>query len=205
MALPVFLWIISKPYFLQLAKITQLNHNLRHFKYNKDLFDTAVMGQPKFAVPAAEWSIVLGNAEANNIITMVSSPYCQPCAKAHAQIDEAINNLDNIQVRIVFVGKNNDEKDTKTQVHRHLMALNELPDKTIIKNALHDWYAQKQKNYDEWAKAYQIDFNPDANDKLDKQKAWVDLAEIKATPTLLVNGYKLPRTYQLHELKYMLD
>jgi len=209
MALPVFLWIISKPYFLQLAKITQLNHNLRHFKYNKDLFDTAVMGQPKFAVPAAEWSIVLGNAEANNIITMVSSPYCQPCAKAHAQIDEAINNLDNIQVRIVFVGKNNDEKDTKTQVHRHLMALNELPDKTIIKRALHDWYIQKQKNYDVWAKAYPVPIAIGINNnrhKLEEQKAWVDLAGIKATPTLLVNGYKLPRQiYQLNELKYMLD
>jgi thiol-disulfide isomerase/thioredoxin len=196
----------AKRYLLRYARLAPLIQQLRKLKYNKELFDAALKEQPKYAIPGEEWSIVLGNVEANNIITMVSNPYCQPCAKAHAKLDEALNNLDNIQIRIVFVGKNNsDEKSIKTQVHRHLMALNELTDRTIIKNALHDWYAQKHKNYDEWAKAYPVIFNPDTHYKLEKQKEWVEMAEIKATPTLLVNGYRLPHTYQLHELKYMLD
>jgi len=203
--LPVFAWVVLKPYLLQYARLTPLNNNLRHFKYNKELFDAAVMGQPKFATPGADYSIVLGNAEANNIITMISNPYCQPCAKAHAQIDEALNNFEDMQVRIIFVGKSNtDENNTKTKVHRHLMALNELADRAIIKNALHDWYEQKQKNYDAWAKVYPVTLNPENNYKLDKQKAWCDMAGISGTPTFLINGYRLPKTYQLHELKYML-
>jgi protein-disulfide isomerase len=204
MLLPVFLWVISKPYLLRLTKVSPLTDQLRKFKYNKELFDAALKEQPKYAVPAHEWSIVLGNVEASNVITMVSNPYCQPCAMAHSQLDDALVTVDDMQVRVVFTGDNSDENDKSSLVHRHLMALNELADKTIVKNALRDWYEHGQKNYDAWAKKYPIAFDPSIYYKLDKQKAWVELAEITGTPTLLLNGHRLPETYQVHELKYML-
>jgi len=204
MALPVVLWIWGKRYLLKYAELTERARQLRRLKYDKELFDAALRGQPQFATPGADWSIVLGNTEANNIITMISNPYCQPCAKAHTQIDEALNNFEDMQVRIVFMGRKPNEKNAQTPIRRHLMALNELPDKKIIKNALHDWYAQKYKDYDEWAKNYPVEVNDDNNYKLKEQRAWCRLTGITATPTILVSGYLLPETYQLHELKYML-
>lgn len=203
--IPVTIWLLLKPLFLKVQQLTALKSQLQKFKYNRELFETALKEQPKYAIPSDEWSIVLGNVEASHIITMVSNPYCQPCSRAHAQVEEALNNLGNIQVRIVFVGNNIDEKDSKTRVHRHLMKLNALPDKTIIRSALHDWYEQKQKNYDEWVKVYPVPSSANINAQLAQQKKWVDIAEISATPTLLVNGYKLPKNYQLADLKYMLE
>ena len=85
------------------------------------------------------------------------------------------------------------------------MALNESCDQAIIKNALHDWYEQKQKNYEAWAKIYPVQLNEAEFYKLDKQKAWCSLAEVSGTPTLLLNGYRLPQLYQLPDLKYMLQ
>ena len=85
------------------------------------------------------------------------------------------------------------------------MALNELPDKTIVKRALHDWYAQKQKDYNTWAKIYPIELNESNYYKLDNQKDWCAMAEVVVTPTLLLNGYRLPDAYQLPDLKYMLE
>ena len=41
--------------------------------------------------------------------------------------------------------------------------------------------------------------------KMDKQKAWCEMAEVTATPTMLLNGYRLPDLYQLPDLKYMLE
>jgi len=205
MLLPVALWVLIKPYLLQLTKVGPLTKQLRSFKYNSDMFLATLKQQPKYATPDDDWSLVLGNVEADNIITMVASPYCQPCAKAHLLIDDALNDNSNIQVRIVFVGDNTGEKDDKGRVQRHFMALNQLADKTIIKNALHHWYNDKQKDYDTWAKAYPVNLDNTATiDKLKKQKAWCDLAEIKATPTLLLNGYKLPPAYKVNDLKYML-
>jgi uncharacterized membrane protein/thiol-disulfide isomerase/thioredoxin len=203
MALPVSTWLLLKPLLLKAQQIKPLKDQLRHFKYNSELFNSMLKEQPKYVMPAEEWSIVLGDIEANNIITMVSNPYCPPCAKAHDVLDDWLNHNPDIQVRIVFTAENT-EKDIKTPVTRHLMALNQLPDKAIIKRALHDWYNQKQKDYDAWAKVYPVQLNEAVFIQLDKQKAWCDLAEIKATPTQLVNGYVLPAAYQIKDIKYML-
>jgi len=75
----------------------------------------------------------------------------------------------------------------------------------LVKQALNDWYEQKQKNYETWAKAYPVALNGVEYHKIDKQNAWCQLAEVTATPTLLLNGYRLPDLYQLPDLKYMLE
>ncbi|MEO6977602.1 MAG: vitamin K epoxide reductase family protein, partial [Mucilaginibacter sp.] len=99
---PVVLWLLLKPLLLRLQQLSPLKNQLRKFKYNTELFNNVLAAQPKYATPDDEWSIVLGNVEASNIITMVSNPYCPPCAKMHAALDELLNNNGNIQARIVF-------------------------------------------------------------------------------------------------------
>jgi predicted DsbA family dithiol-disulfide isomerase len=135
---------------------------------------------------------------------MVTNPYCPPCAKTHKLLDELLDQRGDIQARIVFTANNTDE-DIKTPVSRHLMALNELADKTIVKRALNDWYEQKQKDYKAWANVYPVELNEADFNKLDNQKDWCKMAEVTATPTLLLNGYRLPKLYQLSDLKYMLE
>ncbi len=72
------------------------------------------------------------------------------------------------------------------------------------KKALYNWYAQKQKNYTDWAKTYPLANNTKVFDRMKKQKAWCKMAEVAATPTILLNGYPLPDFYQQPDLKYML-
>jgi len=177
---------------------------LRKFKYNADLFNKMLGEQAKCTMPDEEWSIVLGNAEASNIITMVTNPYCPPCSKTHKLLDELLEQNAYVQARIVFTA-NNEDNDIKTPVSRHLMALNDLSDKTIVRKALHDWYEQKQKNYEAWAKVYPIKLEETEFYKIDRQHQWCEMAEVTATPTLVLNGYRLPDIYQLPDLKYMLE
>lgn len=201
---PIVLWISLKPMFLKLQQLQPLKQQLRTFKYNTELFNKLLSEQPKYAIPDEEWSIVLGNIESNNIIIMVTNPYCPPCAKTHKLLDELLEQRNDIQARIVFTASNRD-KDIKTPVSRHLMALQDLPNKSILRKALHDWYEQKQKNYDAWAKIYPVHLNEVEYYKIDKQKDWCQMAEVTVTPTLLLNGYRLPQLYQLPDLKYMLE
>ncbi|TWJ01536.1 thioredoxin-like protein [Mucilaginibacter frigoritolerans] len=202
--LPIILWAFVKPLFLEIQQLPPLKKQLRTFKYNNDLFNQLLTSQPKYAQPDEEWSIVLGNVEANNIITMVTNPYCPPCSATHKLLDDLLNQNGDIQARIVFTAQNIDD-DIKTPVSRHLMALNANADKANVKQALHDWYEQKQKNYNEWAKIYPVQLNEADFYKLDKQHEWCQMAEVTATPTLLLNGYRLPQIYQLPDLKYMLQ
>ncbi len=68
---------------------------------------------------------------------------------------------------------------------------------------MHDWYDEKQKNYEVWAKIYPVQLIEKDFYKLDKQKEWCTMAEVTATPTLLLNGHHLPDIYQLSDLKYL--
>ncbi|MES2109056.1 MAG: vitamin K epoxide reductase family protein [Bacteroidota bacterium] len=201
---PVILWLLLKPVLLKGQQLQPLKDQLRKFKYNSELFSRMLTDQPKFTTPDDEWSLVLGNAAAENVITMVSNPYCPPCSKTHLLLDELIEKNSNVQARIIFTADNT-ETDRKTPVARHLMALHDLPDKSIVKKAMHDWYEQKQKDYESWAKIYPVKLIEENFKKLDKQKSWCEVAEVSFTPTLLVNGYKLPNIYQLPDLRYMLE
>lgn len=202
MAMPVAAWLLLKPLLLMAQQVKPLKNQLRTFKYNSEMFHALLKEQPKYVLPSEDWSIVLGNVEGENVITMVSNPYCPPCAKTHVMLDDWLNHNPDLQARIVFTA-NNTDADIKTPVTRHLMALNRLANKTVIKRALHDWY--DQKNYETWAKAYPLELNSPDFSQLDRQKDWCRIAGIKATPTILVNGYVLPTPYQIKDIKYMLQ
>lgn len=156
--LPVAAWVLIKPLLLNGQQIHPLKVQLQRFKYNADLFEKTLSGQPKYSQPSEEWSIVLGNTSAENVITMVSNPYCPPCAKMHKALHELLEQRKDMQARIVFTATNTDD-DIKTPVSRHMMTLNGLADKNIVKQALYDWYEQKQKNYEAWAKIYPVEPN----------------------------------------------
>ncbi len=201
---PVIFWLLAKPLLLKAQQLQPLKQQLRMLKYNSELFYKMLSDQPKYTQPAEEWCIVLGSPTASNVITMISNPYCPPCSKTHQLLDELLEERSDIQARILFTA-NNTDNDIKTPISRHLVALNELPDKEKIKQALNDWYNQKQKNYEAWSKLYPVELNGVEYHKIDKQKAWCDLAEVAVTPTLLLNGYRLPDLYRLSDLKYMLQ
>jgi uncharacterized membrane protein/thiol-disulfide isomerase/thioredoxin len=197
---PIAVLVLVKSLLGSLYKSNIAEKNLRKFKYNSKVFELLLHEQPKFSLPNKDWSIVLGNEESNNIITMVSNPYCGPCADTHKLLDELLSNNTNLQARIVFTAKNVAE-DYKTPVSRYLMALNELSDKSIIQNALNHWY--KEKRLESLSKKYPIAAEQNHNQKLDKQKEWCEIVEITETPTILVNGRRIPDLYSLADLKYM--
>jgi len=202
--LPVLIWLSLKPLLLHLTQVALLKRQLNKFKYDSKLFNNILKSQPQYVQPAEEWSIVLGNKTAETIITMVSNPFCPPCSGVHEQLDDWLDQNPNLQARIVLKPRH-DEDDMNTPVSRHLTALNALPDQSLVKRAMHDWYEQKQTKYEEWAKVYPAQLNGAEYDKINAQKAWCDMAEITDTPTILINGYFLPKMYQLRDLKYMLE
>lgn len=201
---PMLLWILAKPIIVQLQQTKPLEQQLRRFKYNSKVFNYLMADQPKYEHPDVSWSIVLGNIASDIVITIVSDPYCMPCSKAHQQLNELLQKKKDVQFRIVFTADNSDT-DRKTPVVRHLMALNKKCDKNLVINALHDWYSQKQKNFELWAGRHPVQVDNSDFQKINSQMAWCNKLRIKATPTFMVNGSRLPEMYQLQDMKYLLQ
>jgi hypothetical protein len=119
-------------------------------------------------------------------------------------LDEWVDTRNDIKLQIVFSTQNN-ETDKKTKVASHLISLQTAHDDVYIKKALHDWYEQKQKNYKDWAQSYpKKATNKVISEILEAQKEWCKLTEIAGTPTLFINGRRLPKTYQTEDLKYFI-
>ncbi|RZK43163.1 MAG: hypothetical protein EOO90_04145 [Pedobacter sp.] len=180
-----------------------LKSQLKKFKYNSDLFNQALKNQPRYALPDDLMPIVLGNPEAKTTITMVSNPFCGPCAKTHQVLDQWLKTRDDVKIKIVFTTTDQDG-DENTKISRHVSALSLLNDAELLGKALNDWYKQGDKKYEEWAGRYPVEYNANFAAVTARQKEWLKMAEITHTPTLFVNGYKLPDPYQLEDIKHLL-
>jgi len=201
MAIPVLIWILIKPYLLLSKQIKPLKSQLRQYKYNKELFNRMLNDEVQYALPEDGSTIIIGNREAEKVITMVSNPYCQPCAKAHKAL-EWLDGRKDIKLQVVFTTQ--DETDRNAEVALHLLAMQQTQNDTSLKRAMDDWYEQKQKSFEAWAKAHPKTEHVVSVEPLDKQREWCKLTEVTGTPTLFLNGRRLPKNYQPEEIKYFL-
>jgi len=202
LALPVLAWILIKPWLSQAQEIQPLKQQLHAFKFNTELFNKMLAGEAKYALPEEENSIIIGNREAEHIITMVSNPFCQPCSKAHKTLDEWLANRADIKLQLIF-SAGSDERNPKARVAHHLMALQSNQNDSSLKKALNDWYEQKYKDYESWAKSYPVR-GYESHSALEKQREWCTLVEIKSTPAIFINGRRLPQNYQPEDIKYFI-
>jgi hypothetical protein len=205
-SIPIFGWALIKPFLIQIKNTALAEEQLRILKYNRNIFSAAVKQSPPIGSPDESFAIVLGNRLSTHIITIVGSPFCKPCARAYRQIDKALDTNKDLQVRFVFAGNHITLNNESMAVRRHFMSLRNLSDGgQTIKSALADWYTNEAKNYNYIAKKFPISICDNANSLLASQQSWVSLHSIYATPTILINGYRMPLVYQMDELKYMLE
>lgn len=201
---PIVIWSFLKPVFLASAQLKPVQYQLKKFKYNNDLFKQALTNQPRYAVSDELLPILIGNAEAETVITMVSNPFCGPCSKAHKTIEEWLQNREDIHLKVIFSTADHDH-DSGTKMARHITALSLKNDQQQTEKALNAWYNQTNKKYENWAVQYPVEINDEVAGVTEKHKAWCKMAEIAFTPTILINGYKLPDPYRLEDIKYLLS
>lgn len=191
--LPFVLWLVLKPLIR-----SQNNGKLYYIEFMKlwrspELFQTLLIQQPKMPLITADMrSILLGKPEATHTVTMVTNPYCKPCAYRHQELSDLIkrNNDINAQIIFSFDGING----VKTKMALHTMALDQNGTAQI---ALVDWYRRLDLNYEAWSADYPVTKPlPNWETTLEHNLEWSALANIDVTPTLFINGYKLPKQYQ---------
>ena len=200
---PIATWIFIKPFIVKAEQVEPLKLQLKKFKYNSEVFNQLLTAQSHYSVSDDLMPVTLGNPNAQTTITMVSNPYCEPCASTHKTLEDWLSFRDDIQLKIIFATANHDEED-RTKVAKHVIALSLLSDKNIVKDALNKWYSQNIKKYEHWAEEYPVDVDDNMDVLMKRQKDWCEKTEVNFTPTILINGYKLVDLYNLDDIKYLL-
>jgi len=172
--------------------------------YNPDTFNNLLQQQATAPDGYQNIGITVGNPDAKNTIIKVCNPYCGPCAKAHPVLDEIIHLNKNVKLKLIFMVSDH-ANDKRRIAARHLLAINEKDNALQTQQALDDWYLADKKDYDAFAKKYPMNGELKKQEaKIDKMSEWCKEAQITHTPTIFINGFKLPQAYKIEELKYIL-
>lgn len=200
--LPAFCWFIIRPWLTELNHAKWLRDQLKRLKYNDRLYAALMAEQERLEMPDDNNSIILGSSYAKHRITVVSNTHCQPCSRAHTLLNTYILERADIQLQIIFSTPEG-KKDDRVKVAAHMMALYKK-DSSKVSFALDDWYDQRQKSYGEWSKMYPVDIEASLYKSLDVQRLWCKNSKITGTPTIFINGRRLPAVYSPEDIRYLI-
>lgn len=186
----VSIWFFVKPSLEKAGMVPNLERSVMTYKYNSNIFISHLETQRVVSVGYSP--INQGNRNANILITMVSNPFCGPCAKAHQVLENLMASYgDYLKVEFIFTGTGQ-----SLEVIKHICSL----DKVQSHEALNDWY--KMVNYEKWAKKYPIKITKDSENQLNSFLEWSNNARITHTPTFFINGKELVSPYSIEDFKY---
>ncbi len=194
------LWIFLKPILQKSQQVEPLKNDLRRFKNNPNLFLSLLQKQEEMPfVPAYLMPVMIGNPKAEHTITMVTNPFCQPCANAHKLIEEITDTNPKVNCQVIFLASN-DDGDKRGIVARIILSL----PKNQQADALHQWYENEERNVEKWQVQSGLVENKKTEIIIAHHKTWCEIAKVKSTPTFYINGYKMPNLYLRTDLKGLL-
>ncbi len=200
--LPVLTWGFLKPLFKETQKVLPLKDHLKTFKFNHKVFTELLNAQTATDLPDEADTLVFGDPDAKNMVTMVSNPFCRPCAETHAGLHRWLHERESFKLQVIFaVGK-----DTQDKKYRMATAFQLLyqSDKEVAEQALNDWYAGKYGTMENFFAAHPVTLPEEGLRELAAQAEWCAKNKIRSTPTLLINGRPIPFPWQYTDLKYFI-
>ena len=69
-----------------------------------------------------------------------------------------------------------------------------------------DWFEKGKALQESFFHDLHLDMtNPAIEVEFQKHRSWKEQTQLRATPTILVNGYKLPDNYKIEDLRYLVE
>lgn len=197
--LPTLLWVFVSPYIKELRDGQFYKLEFRKLKSNPELFAALLQRQPRTHIPDALKLFTFGDPHAAHELVLVSNPYCRPCARAHEVLHTWLEEGVSCKVTLIF-SHPVDRSDKRRQFVELVSGVEDRPSQWRLFN---EWFSNEKKDLEEWAKRHGLSATtlPYKDELL---REWLAGADVKATPTIFVNGYRLPAPYRLEDIKYLI-
>lgn len=173
---------------------------LNTLKSDEDVFHTVLHKQPYYEVSDKDSTIVFGNKDSNICITVLTNPHCNPCARMHRSIQRLLISAPNIKVRYIFTSFYESLKESD----RYLVGLYFYEGQERAKDYYDNWFEHARHDFQAMIAEKDYSTLSDAIDEeLTHHYSWKTRMKIHGTPTVLLNGYKLPDFYLVDDLYTM--
>ena len=185
------------------SEVEKVKHEINSIKANEDVFKALLVKQPSYEVSKADSQIFFGNPDALLKISVFTNPFCNPCAKMHKRVEKLLRETNRkIYIQYLFSSFNSDLEFAV----KHLIAAYLQKEQSEFEKIIADWFEKGKPLKEAFFKNMQLNMeNPDIETEFQKHEAWKEKTQLRATPTILVNGYKLPDNYKIEDLKYFTE
>lgn len=201
--LPILVWKWLHPVFEKYKEVNLYKRELKKIKYNPNVLSGLLFRAKKISTSTKSLGISFNNKIAEYNVIKVCNPYCSPCAKAHPILDELVKKKI-ISLQVLFT-VNEDEKDIRYKPVSHFLAIAAQGNDKRTQLALSDWYHFGNKDYEAFTKKYPINGELKIqHTKIRAMSLWCNDENITQTPTLFINGHRLPKEYSVEDLKEVL-
>lgn len=168
-------------------------------KGNPAVLSALLERQPAHPDGLCPSALVFGHPQAAHRVTVLSNPFCGPCAQMHGRLEALLGR--DCCVQYVFTAFRPDLTDT----NRRLIALYRQQGPARTWALLTDWFA-RGKHAEE---AFFAPLSPDiaaagVEDEYGRQERWVARSGFRGTPTLYLDGRQLPPQYSAEDLAAIL-
>ena len=174
---------------------------LKKWKLDGDLFLNQWRQGEEVDTTIWQNDLLLGDIDAPLQITVACNPFCGPCAKAHAQLDNLLYRFAGrlkVQIRFLFPEKNSETRI----VVRSILQKAATQSNADVQSMLADWFALV--DFSKWSKKWQPDDSILVEQRLQQHSQWIRESNIVFTPTFFINGRKLPNRYSLNDIEVLI-
>lgn len=188
------------PYIAKGIKSENTVQELKSIILKDEVFTALLKEEGKYPTECIRSNIIFGNPAAEFTITVLTNPHCNPCAAMHKRVNHLLKTAgDKVSIKYIF-SSFGEEFDSSGKALIEIYLNNNME---MIEKAYAEWFETGRENKERFFEKYNIrPDDPAAAEEYARHKEWREAAKLTATPTVLVNGYKLPRSYTLEELAY---
>lgn len=207
--LPLCFWTTVRPYVIRSFKVINLEKDVMRFKRSEKIFRNLLQNEPTIVPTNFEKEIELGDITSPYCITIVTNPFCGPCAQAHFVAKDLLSRYDGkIKIRLRFAINAKENGSIPNAVVKHIIA-NFVQHPERLDSVLDSWYNLHNKSNEgteRWRSGSPVNGlqHEEAEKLFHQQSEWFASSGINATPTFFLGDKKLPEEYTFSDLKYLM-
>jgi len=185
----------------QSENIEQIKQEINSIKSTDEVFVSLLKKQAYYKVTKDTSRILFGNPGANILITVLTNPHCNPCAKMHKRIEKVLAECkDNLCIQYIF-SSFDQSLDSSNQFL--IWAYISKPDEK--EHIINNWFEKGKNDKDSFLRSYGWENTKEVLEEFNNHENWKNETGLRSTPTILINGYKLPDNYKIEDIRYFTD
>ncbi|GAB3972732.1 hypothetical protein GCM10028806_25240 [Spirosoma terrae] len=191
------IWLLIRTLLTTSAEVKPLRNQLGKLRRDTTIFGALLNDQPAVHFQKIDGDLVIGDANAPIQFTLVTDPHCAPCRTTHQFLEDLQSQYpDSVGIACILYTRHADLSDDRNEVAVSILGL----PKESRNYALKAWFSSL--NLTEWQQTIPPFDKQAGQYLLANHTSWCAFTGIDHTPTIYLNGKKLPDFYTLRNLAY---